>query len=130
MATMTSLERCLTVIRGGIPDRVPVCLHNFLMAAREAGIPLEKHLTEPAAAARAHLLAVAKYGYDCILIDLDTTMLAEAMGARRDCTPGEPGHLAAPAINLRGLRTVRFAEPILSRRLGPALKDVWRIGIP
>jgi uroporphyrinogen-III decarboxylase len=33
MAAMTSLERCLTVIRGGIPDRVPVCLHNFLHVA-------------------------------------------------------------------------------------------------
>lgn len=30
---------------------------------------------------RAHVHAVEKYGYDCILIDLDTTMLAEAMGA-------------------------------------------------
>ena len=69
---------------------MPVCLHNFLSAAREAGIPLERYLTEPEAAARAHLQAVETYGYDCILIDLDTTMLAEAMGARRDNTPGEP----------------------------------------
>jgi len=88
----------MTVIGGGIPDRVPVCLHNFLLAAKEAGIPLERYLTEPESAARVHLQAVEKYGYDCIVVDLDTTMLAEAMGARRDCTPGEPGHLAAPAI--------------------------------
>ena len=127
MANMTSLERCLTVIRGGIPDRVPVCLHNFLMAAREAGIPLEKHLTEPAAAARAHLLAVAKYGYDCILIDLDTTMLAEAMGARRDCTPGEPGHLAAPAINsLDEVGKLRPADPARDGRI-PVLVEAVRI---
>ena len=126
-AAMTSLERCMTVIRGGMPDRVPVCLHNFLMAAREAGIPLEKYLTEPEAAARAHLHAVEKYGYDCILIDLDTTMLAEAMGARRDCTPGEPGHLAAPAINsLDEVGKLKPADPARDGRI-PVLVEAVRI---
>ena len=83
MKKMTLLERCLTVIRGGIPDRVPVCLHNFMAAAKEAGIPLERCLTEPESAARAHLQAVETYGHDCILVDLDTTMLAEAMVGER-----------------------------------------------
>ena len=40
---------------------------------------------------------------------------------------------AAPArrsdIVMLAIRTVQCAEPILSQRLGPALKDVWRIGI-
>ena len=97
---MNGYQRVMAVLRGELPDRVPVCLHNFLPAAREAGIPLERYLADPEAAARAHLQAVETYGHDCILIDLDTTMLAEAMGARRDCTPGEPGHIAAPAIGI------------------------------
>lgn len=124
---MNSLERCQSVLRGEIPDRVPVCLHNFLMAAREAGIPLEAHLTEPEAAARAHLLAVEKYGYDCIDIDLDTTMLAEAMGATRDCTPGEPGHLAVPAIrSLEEVGNLRPANPHRDGRI-PVLLEAVRI---
>jgi uroporphyrinogen decarboxylase len=124
---MNSLERCQTVLRGGIPDRVPVCLHNFLMAAEEAGIPLEKHLTDPEAAARAHILALEKYGYDCITIDLDTTMLAEAMGARRDCTPGQPGHLAAPAINsLEEVGKLKPADPLRDGRI-PVLLEAVRI---
>jgi len=124
---MNPLERCLTVIRGGTPDRVPVCLHNFLMAAKEAGIPLEKHLTQPEAAARAHLQAVEKYGYDCIDIDLDTTMLAEAMGATRDCTPDEPGHLAAPAIHsLDEVGKLRPADPARDGRI-PVLLEAVRL---
>ena len=124
---MNSLERCLAVIRGEMPDRVPVCLHNFLMAAKEAGIPLEQHLTEPRATAQAHLHAVEKYGYDCITIDLDTTMLAEAMSAKRDCTPGEPGHLAAPAItSLDDVGKLKPADPARDGRI-PVLIEAVRI---
>ena len=79
---MNSKQRVDAVIRGQIPDRVPVCLHNFLPAVEEAGMRLEDYLSDPSCAAKAHLQAVEKYGHDCILIDLDTTMIAEAMGAR------------------------------------------------
>ena len=39
---MNGYQRVMAVLRGELPDRVPVCLHNFLPAAREAGIPLEQ----------------------------------------------------------------------------------------
>ncbi len=124
---MNGYQRVLAVLRGELPDRVPVCLHNFLPAAREAGIPLERYLTEPEAAAQAHLQAVETYGYDCILIDLDTTMLAEAMGAQRDCTPGEPGHIAAPAIaSLDEAEKLRPVDPQRDGRI-PVLLEAIRI---
>jgi len=124
---MNSRERTLTVLRGESPDRVPICLHNFLMASREAGIPLERCLSDPEAAARSHLEAVEKYGYDCILIDLDTTMLAEAMGARRDSTPGQPGHIAAPAIrSLEEAEDLVPADPETDGRI-PVLLEAVRI---
>lgn len=124
---MNGYERTMCVLRGELPDRVPVCLHNFLPAAREAGIPLEKSLTDPEAAARVHLQAVETYGYDCILIDLDTTMLAEAMGAQRDSTPGEPGHIAGPAIrSLDEAEKLRPADPERDGRI-PVLLEAVRI---
>ena len=92
---MNSLERVKAVLAGQIPDRVPVCLHNFMLAAREAGIPMEEYRSDPEAMARAHLAALDKYGHDCILIDTDTTMLAEAMGATSECAPNEPGRIVA-----------------------------------
>jgi uroporphyrinogen decarboxylase len=124
---VNSLKRVQTVLRGETPDRVPVCLHNFWLAAKEAGVPLEEYLTQPEAAARVHLCAVEKYGYDCILIDLDTTMLAEAMGAKRDCTPNEPGHIAAPAIN--SISEVGRLKPVDPQRDGriPVLLEAVRI---
>jgi len=124
---MNGYQRVMSVLRGELPDRVPVCLHNFLPAAREAGISLEQYLTEPEAAARAHLQAVEAYGHDCILIDLDTTMLAEAMGARRDSTPGEPGHIAAPAIGcLDEAGQLRAVDPERDGRI-PVLLEAIRI---
>lgn len=124
---MTGRQRVQAVLEGRVTDRVPVCLHNFLMAAKEAGIPLRDYLETPEAAARAHLVAVEKYGYDCILIDFDTTMIAEAMGAQRDCTPGEPGHIAAPAI--RSLDEVEKLKPVDPLRDGriPVLVEAVRI---
>ena len=38
MAIMTSLERVETVLRGGIPDQVPVGMHNFIMTAYASGL--------------------------------------------------------------------------------------------
>jgi MtaA/CmuA family methyltransferase len=124
---VNSKQRIDTVLRGGIPDRVPVCLHNFLLAAKEADIPLEQYLTDPAATARAHLHALEKYRHDCILVDLDTTLLAEAMGAVRDHTPEAPGHIAAPAIvDLGDVGKLRVVDPERDGRI-PVLLEAVRI---
>lgn len=125
--TMNSKQRVDAVIRGNIPDRVPVCLHNFLPAVGEAGMRLEDYLTDPECAARAHLQAVEKYGHDCVLIDLDTTMLAEAMGALRDATPGAPGHIARPAIHdISEIGHLRVVDPLKDGRI-PVLLEAVRI---
>ena len=84
---MNSLERVRTVLAGGIPDRVPVCLHNFMLAVREAGARMEDYRVNPEVIARVHLQAVEKYKHDCIMVDTDTTMLAEAMGPGRNAPP-------------------------------------------
>ncbi len=124
---MNSLERVKAVMAGQIPDRVPVCLHNFMLAAREAGIRMEKYRTDPEAIARTHLNAVDKYGHDCILIDLDTTMLAEAMGATSECAPNEPGRIVAPAIrSLDEVDRLRVVNPETDGRV-PALLEAVRL---
>jgi uroporphyrinogen decarboxylase len=124
---MTPKQRTEAVLRGEIPDRVPVCLHNFLPAADEAGMQLEDHLNDPECAARAHIEAVEKYGYDCVLIDLDTTMLAEAMGATRDAAPNAPGHIAAPAIgDLSDISSLKVVDPEKDGRI-PVLLEAIRI---
>ena len=116
---MNSLQRVQAVLRGETPDRVPVCLHNFMMAVREAGIPMKRYRTDPEAIASVHLKAVEKYGYDCTLIDTDTTMLAEAMGAKSDCAPGETGHIVDPAI--RSLKEVGRLKSLTLKPTGESL---------
>jgi uroporphyrinogen decarboxylase len=124
---MNSLQRVKAVLARQIPDRVPVCLHNFMLAAHEAGIPMEKYRTDPEAIARTHLQALEKYGHDCILIDLDTTMLAEAMGARSECAPNEPGRIVAPAIRaLDEVDGLRVVNPETDGRI-PALLEGVRL---
>ena len=124
---MNSLERVRTVLRGGIPDRVPVCLHNFMLAVKEAGVRMEDYRVDPDIMARVHLLAYEKYGHDCILLDTDTTMLAEAMGARSQCAPNEPGRIVEPAI--RTLDEVDRLKPINPETDGriPALLEAVRL---
>jgi MtaA/CmuA family methyltransferase len=124
---MNSLERVQTVLAGGIPDRVPVCLHNFMMATREAGVRMEDYRVDPEAIARVHLQALEKYGHDCFVVDTDTTMLAEATGARSECAPDEPGRIVAPAI--RSLDEVECLKVINPERDGriPALLEAVRL---
>ena len=124
---MNSLERVQTVLAGGIPDRVPVCLHNFMLAAREAGVRMEDYRVDPEAIARVHLQAVEKYGHDCILVDTDTTMLAEAMGARSECAPDEPGRIVEPAIRtLDEVDKLKVVNPETDGRI-PAILEAVRI---
>jgi uroporphyrinogen decarboxylase len=124
---MNSLQRVKAVLAGQIPDRVPVCLHNFMLAAREAGISMEKYRSQPEAMACAHLTALDKYGHDCILIDTDTTMLAEAMGATSECAPNEPGRIVAPAIrSLREVDRLKVVNPETDGRI-PALLEGVRL---
>lgn len=124
---MNSLERVKTVLAGGIPDRVPVCLHNFMLAAREAGVRMEDYRVNPEAIARTHLQAVEKYGYDCVMVDTDTTMLAEAMGARSECAPNEPGRIVEPAIHsLDEVERLKMINPETDGRI-PALLGAVRL---
>jgi uroporphyrinogen decarboxylase len=124
---MNSLQRVQAVLQRQIPDRVPVCLHNFMLAAREAGIPLEKYRIDPQSIAQTHLRAWEQYGHDCLLIDTDTTMLAEAMGAKSECAPGEPGRIVKPAIHsLAEVDRLKVINPKADARI-PVLLEAVRL---
>ena len=77
---MNGLERIAAALRGEQPDKVPVMLHNFMMAAREAGFTQAQYRDDPQNIARAFIQAVEKYEYDGILVDIDTATLAGAVG--------------------------------------------------
>jgi uroporphyrinogen decarboxylase len=81
---MNGYERIKAALKGEKPDKVPVMLHNFMMAAREHGVTMEKYRNNPKIIAETFIAAVDKYQYDGILVDIDTVTLAGAVGVKVD----------------------------------------------
>ena len=95
---MNGYERTRAALEGRQPDRVPVMLHNFLMAAREAGFTQRRFREDPAAVAESFIRAVETYGYDGVLVDVDTVTVAEALGAGVDHPEDLPARWTRPRI--------------------------------
>jgi uroporphyrinogen decarboxylase len=106
---MNGHERIRAALEGRRPDRVPVMLHNFLMAAREAGHSQRRFRESPAAVAGSFIQAVETYGYDGILVDIDTVTVAEALGVQVDHPEDQPARWAGP--RLTDLAQVRDLPP-------------------
>jgi len=106
---MNGYERVRAALEGRRPDRVPVMLHNFLMAAREAGFSQRRFREDPEAIAASFVRAVETYGYDGVLVDVDTVTVAEALGVVVDHPEDQPARWAGPAIS--GLAEVRDLPP-------------------
>jgi MtaA/CmuA family methyltransferase len=87
---MTSKERIFSALKGQQTDRVPVMLHNFMMAAREYGVSMKQFRDDPAIMAEAMVRSVEKYEFDGILVDMDTVTLAGALGVPVDFPDNEP----------------------------------------
>ena len=81
---MNGYERITAALQGEKPDKVPVMLHNFMLAAREHGITMEQYRNSPKVIAETFVSAVDKYQYDGILVDIDTVTLAGAVGVKVD----------------------------------------------
>ena len=106
---MNGYQRIRAALAGESPDRVPVMLHNFLLAAREAGHSQRRFRESPAAIAGSFIQAVETYGYDGILVDVDTVTVAEALGVRVDHPEDQPARWAGPRIS--SLAQVRDLPP-------------------
>ena len=100
MKTITnSIERVETVLQGGIPDRVPVDLHNFLMVAQASGLAFPEFMQSGEAMAEGHIKAWREYGHDLVILENGTVALAQACGCQVEYIAGSaPVHIA-PAIN-------------------------------
>ncbi|NQT96792.1 MAG: hypothetical protein HQ562_03535 [Candidatus Marinimicrobia bacterium] len=74
-------------------------LHNFMLAAREAGYTMTEFRDDPWKIADAFIQAVEKYEYDGILVDLDTVTLAGAVGVPVDFPVDEPARTIIGCLN-------------------------------
>jgi MtaA/CmuA family methyltransferase len=87
---MNGHQRVSAALRGEQPDRVPVMLHNFMMAAREAGHTMRAFREDPEKLAGSFVRAVETYGYDGVMVDVDTATLAGALGVPLELPEDEP----------------------------------------
>ncbi|MFN8466054.1 MAG: uroporphyrinogen decarboxylase family protein [Caldilineaceae bacterium] len=128
MTHMTALERCMTVLNGGIPDRVPVCLQNFMHAAAVAGMSLKEYCPNGEKMAAAHLITWEKYRHDLIDLENGVTALAGAVGCEIEIYDDKsPPWVSKPA--LENLEQVDRLRPIDPERDGalPAMLQATRI---
>jgi uroporphyrinogen decarboxylase len=117
---VTGYQRIRAVLRGASPDRVPVMLHNFMMAARRAGYTLRQFRESPEAVARSFIRAVEEFDYDGILLDIDTATLAGALGVPLDFPEDLPARVAGPC--LRSLAEVDDLAP-------PDIRASWKVRV-
>ena len=96
--TMTSIERVEAVLNHKIPDRVPVGLHNFLMACVMSGGNFRDTLRDGEALADMQLAAWREFGHDVIMHENGVCAEAEAMGCEIRYSPDTPPHVAVPVI--------------------------------
>jgi uroporphyrinogen decarboxylase len=107
---MNGNQRIKAALIGEWPDKRPIMLHNFMMAAREAGMTMEEYRSNPDNAARAHIEAVEKYDLDGVLIDFDTVTLAAAAGVPVDNPLDEPSRCSGAVIN--AIEKIDEMEPV------------------
>jgi uroporphyrinogen decarboxylase len=107
---MNGYQRVAAAFAGEQPDRVPVMLHNFMMAAREAGHLLSDWRRDPQKIAGSFIQAVETYGYDGVVVDLDTATLAAALGVPVEQPADEPAIARGP--RLQGLAEVHELPPV------------------
>jgi uroporphyrinogen decarboxylase len=106
---MNGYQRISAALRGERPDRVPVMLHDFMRAAREAGHTMKAFREDPATLAGCFVRAIETYGYDGVLVDVDTATLAGALGVPLELPEDEPA--LCHGARLASLAEVDDLEP-------------------
>jgi uroporphyrinogen-III decarboxylase len=88
----------MTVINGGIPDRVPISLHNFQMAVERSGRPYDEVLKSGELLAQVMIDEWQEFRHDIILLEIGTACSAEAMGAKVEYDVDRSAVSHGPAI--------------------------------
>jgi uroporphyrinogen decarboxylase len=103
-------QKVRAALDGQWPDTTPVMLHNFMMAAAESNVPMSRYRHDPDAIARCFVESIEKYGYDGIVVDVDTATLAGAAGVPVKFPEDEPAVCSGP--RLHSLLEARELQPI------------------
>jgi MtaA/CmuA family methyltransferase len=106
---LNGYQRIKAAVEGRHADTRPVMLHNFMMAAREAGFTMAEYRDDPHKIATSFIRAVETYQYDGIVVDVDTATLAGAVGVPVDFPEDQPARAYRPAMTR--LEQVKDLDP-------------------
>ncbi len=90
---MNGYQRIKSALSGEKTDRVPMMLHDFMPAAREYGITMRQYRESGAKIADCHIAMARKYDLDGIWNDIDTCILADAIGVPVDYPEDMPARV-------------------------------------
>jgi uroporphyrinogen decarboxylase len=120
---LTGRERTAMVLRGGIPDRVPVAMHNFLVVAAASGLAFPEFLRDGDAMAEGQINAWREFGHDVLLLENGTAALAEACGCAVEYRAGAAPVVTGPALrSLDDVDTLTMPDPYRNKALVPLLQ--------
>ncbi len=123
MERMTSLERSMAVLDHHVPDRVPVALHNFLMAVRMTGADFGTVLRSGEMLAEAQLAAWREFGHDVIMHENGVCAEAEALGSEIHYPPDSAPHVKETVLkSLDDLSKLAIPDPETTFPLNEMLK--------
>ena len=122
---MNGNERINAALSGKMPDRRPVMLHNFLHAAKLSNINMKQYREDPRLAANCLIESVERYGLDGVLFDVDTALLASAIGVPTDYPVEDPAGTHLPLLeNLADVRNLEMVDISGNTRIQHALESV------
>ena len=123
MAELTSLERCMTVLQGGVPDRVPVCLENFMHAATVGGYTIQEYCLDGDKIADAQLKTWERFRHDMIDVENGVAAMAHAVGCKVEFTEDAAPWVIGPAIeSLEQVDELRPIDPYQDGTLPELIK--------
>jgi len=96
---MNGYERINAALHGIMPDKRPVMLHGFMLAAKEAGVSMKQYRESPEKAAECHIRFTEKYDIDGILFDVDVALLASSIGVPTVYPEDEPAMVTTTFLN-------------------------------
>ena len=105
---MNGYERIKAALNNQPTDTTPIMLHNFWMAVSEAKVSMATYRDNPKVIADVFIKSIEKYGFDGILVDIDTVTLAGAVGVPVDFPEHEPARSAqGNLLNLADVKSLK-----------------------
>ena len=100
-APMTSMDRVMTALGHGEPDRVPVFLLVTMHGARELGLTIREYFSRPGNVVEGQLRMRSRYGHDCLYAITYAAAEYEAFGGAALFSDDGPPNSGAPVIRRR-----------------------------